>query len=78
MKFGTCSIVSKLKQQGYIVDLRHEKLSKEDRKIMPTIYFRLYMHFGVVDLPALFKQGTPYHDDLKKAYRWGKLLKQED
>ena len=66
-------LVDWLRQQGYNVNLRHEKLSKEDRKTMPTIYFRLYMHFGVVDLPALFKQGTPYHDDLKKAYRWGQI-----
>ena len=66
-------LVDWLRQQGYNVNLRHEKLSKEDRKTMPTLYFRLYMHFGVVDLPALFKQGTPYHDDLKKAYRWGQI-----
>jgi hypothetical protein len=66
-------LVDWLNQQGYEASLRHEKLSKEDRKEMPTIYFRLYMHFGVVDLPALFKQGTPYHNDLKNAYRWGQI-----
>ena len=66
-------LVDWLNQQGYESNLRHEKLSKEDRKEMPTIYFRLYMHFGVVDLPALFKQGTPYHNDLKNAYRWGQI-----
>lgn len=62
-----------IKQQGYEVSLRHEKLAKEKRKEMPTLFFKLYGHFLVVDIPTLFKQNTPYYEDLKNAYLWGNI-----
>lgn len=62
-----------IRQQGYEVSLRHEKLAKEKRKEMPTLFFKLYGHFLVVDIPTLFKQNTPYYEDLKNAYLWGNI-----
>ena len=62
-----------IRQQGYEISLRHEKLAKEKRKEMPTLFFKLYGHFLVVDIPTLFKQNTPYYEDLKNAYLWGNI-----
>ena len=62
-----------IRQQGYDAYLRHEKLSLEERKEMPTLYFKLYGHFLLVDIPLLFKQSTPYYEDLKKAYLQGSI-----
>jgi hypothetical protein len=66
-------LIDWLKQQGYDANLKHVKLSMEERKEMPILYFKLYGHFLLVDIPLLFKQNTPYYEDLKKAYLYGNI-----
>jgi hypothetical protein len=66
-------IIDWIRQQGYEANIRHEKLSKEHRKKMPTLFFKFYGHFLLVDIPTIFKQGTPYYEDLKKAYLRGNI-----
>jgi hypothetical protein len=67
--------VDMLRQQGYDVSLRYldEPLSDEEKKETPIWFLQLYGHFLLVDIPLLFKQGTKYYEDLKKAYLSGRI-----